>query len=125
MRNAKAEEAQRLYHFHEFASAQLLFEEVLQEHPTYTWAAVYRAGCLLETGTPTDSLSAIDQILTAEPEFASAHYVRALILSRLNRYDESVAAAEEAYRLDPDPEYALDIAEYKYGAGQYQGALEA
>ena len=59
------------------------------------------AEALVREEKPQDALKETEAVLAAEPEVADVHYRHALVLDRLERHAEAVAALENAIRLAP------------------------
>lgn len=64
------------------------------------------AECFWRKGRLFEALDAVDAALALEPSRFDGHIVRAAVLHGLGRYEESLAAALEAQRLDPNSHVA-------------------
>jgi tetratricopeptide (TPR) repeat protein len=79
------------------------FEESLELNPYYTDARMYLATCREKLGHPDEALAELDRAL-ADRTFASVeqiHLNKALILRRMERNDEALAAFREAVTIRP------------------------
>lgn len=64
--------------------------------------AFITANELAQGGDYQSALQKCEQAIQAQPNFALAHHCRGLMLDRLQRYPEAVAAFDQAIRLEPD-----------------------
>jgi adenylate cyclase len=115
-RSTKHPEAYELYllgrhHYSKFNIKNVeiavhFYQRALEIDPNYARAWALLAMCQErlrmrgrseETGLP-----AAERALLLDPSLAAAHAVRGLILMRLGRYDEALAAHEESLRLEPE-----------------------
>jgi tetratricopeptide (TPR) repeat protein len=71
------------------------------------------------------SMAALRQVIAARPDHALAHYNLALLLKRVDRLEDAVAAAERAARIDPRPEAHLLLGTLHVQRGDPGRALAA
>lgn len=80
---------------------------------------------LLSGGHADEALQAVDRALAKDPERATLHELRGVVLLRLARQDDAQAAFEKALALDADNARALTgLAELAFGRGDAAKALE-
>jgi len=73
-----------------------------------------------------EALTACEQALHLDPNFAVAYHGKGAILFDLQRYEEALAAFEQALRLDPNNAFAyLSKGTILYGLQRYEEALVA
>lgn len=77
-------------------------------HADDAWGYLELAYTYDNEGDTLTALQACDAALALDPELAEAHNLRGLVLDALGRADEALAAYQEAVRLDPDFEDALE-----------------
>ncbi|WP_329584353.1 tetratricopeptide repeat protein [Kitasatospora sp. NBC_01250] len=95
------EQAAALMELDRFDEARVLLARRLAEDPTDVRGWVRLARCHLSVREYEEVLAATGEALALAPEDFDAHQVRAYALRRLGRPDESLAAAQEAVRIDP------------------------
>jgi tetratricopeptide (TPR) repeat protein len=111
--HAQAQYASTLLSLKAYDRASKAYDRALMLRPaSETWSD--KADCLrlwadeLDLGSKLDeALAAVDSALQLDPDNASAHAVRAVILIRLNRHNEAVASLERALALVPSYGWAL------------------
>lgn len=62
----------------------------------------------LSSSSPSESLSSVEAVLREEPRLGQAHYQRGLVLWKLGRNGEAVAALDNAIEIDPRNAEFLD-----------------
>ena len=92
----------------ESVGADKMAARLLQTSPEDPGALSLAARCALDIGDPTRALKHIEKFLPLAPDRAAALYLQGLVLQRLKKHDEAMAAWLEANRLQPG---APDIVE--------------
>jgi tetratricopeptide (TPR) repeat protein len=83
-----------------YAEALIYYSRAIKCNEAFLDAYFNRANTLIKTGSYQQALDDLDFILTHKPDSASAHFTRALALSSMRRYDESIKAFHRAGELD-------------------------
>lgn len=90
-----------------YPEAEKYFRDALAGDPNDPTALYHLAVCQTNQNQPKDALDTIDRALSAAPEVADIHALRAFILVDLRRSADALKAAAEALRIEPDSDSAL------------------
>jgi predicted O-linked N-acetylglucosamine transferase (SPINDLY family) len=78
----------------------------------------------LLAGRSREALALYEQILTATPHDADAHFFRAMAKFQLGLVADAVEAARQAIRLDPDvPEFHCDLARFLFASNDFRASI--
>ena len=98
-----------------------LLNRVVRQNPKDAHAFYLRAFYLLEEeGAVAQAMASLDQALILKPKSASYHHLKGYIFARMDQQNDSLAAHEEAVRLEPknmDFVEALALARVRAGQG--------
>ncbi len=98
-----------------------LLNRVVRQNPKNAHAFYLRAFYLLEEeGAVAQAMESLDQALILKPKSASYHHLKGYIFARMDQQNDSLAAHEQAVRLEPknmDFVEALALARVRAGQG--------
>ncbi len=107
-------------------AASRLFREILELQPK-NFAALYSLAVIASQSD--DHIEALDWIrkaIATGQNYAPAHFVEAVILQALGRFDESLASYKQAIALDPNYESAMiNLSNLYYEIKQHVKAIES
>ncbi|MFM7320139.1 MAG: tetratricopeptide repeat protein, partial [Armatimonadota bacterium] len=85
----------------ETAGADRMAANLIAAAPNDPAALSLAARCAMDAGDAKRALSHVEKMLPSAPDPAGAQFLRGLILQRLGRHDDALAAWQEANRLNP------------------------
>jgi tetratricopeptide (TPR) repeat protein len=99
------------FHLGRIPDAKRAFDELLAQDPDNAFAWVHLSHVHEAMDEPQEALRAARRAVELNPRIARTHRRLAEVLRRLSRFDDALAAYEEAVRHDPDdPDLLLDAA---------------
>jgi tetratricopeptide (TPR) repeat protein len=95
--------------------------EILKVMPGYLPAELLLASAHRRSGNP-GALAALERLVRMQPNWAAAHFERALVLAGVDRGDEAIAALREVVRLNPQHTEAWRVlADHLMAIGDSEG----
>ena len=129
---ARLAEAQRVLHQVGAASALVMINDIVQDHPDFVDAHLFKARLHHELEKFDEALAAAERAVKLNPESGSAHLDRAIYLRELDREEEALEALDrtrecamkliEANAFDVDAK--LDLVMVAHLRGNTRSALD-
>ncbi|MBA4016316.1 MAG: hypothetical protein C0483_03930 [Pirellula sp.] len=117
--------AQQLMEWERYEPAAASLLSALAEEPNDAIAHAMLAACHLKSRRLCSALEEVRTSLGLAPDFAYAHYVHSLILSRRGETDEAIAAVREAIRIEPhSADYLFFHAALLHDCGRLRESLQ-
>ncbi len=92
-----------------YRTARKLYEEALQYEPENAWAHLYLGNVYFQTDDLENASREYQASIERNPGYATAYYLQAVTLHRLQRYDESLIAGLKYMSLAPQGRYSQEI----------------